>query len=241
MYTNDGEKFKQLEREFEMRLDKNKFFGIRLDGRAFHTFTKGFNRPYDMELMNIMDEAVKRVITDVLPEALFGYTQSDEITVYVAPNEHGHVFNGKVQKIVSVAASTVSAVLAQNYGYGMIPAFDGRVFQLDSLDEIHENLTWRRLDARKNAITMAAHALYGHKKLEGVSTRERIEMLQGTEFERLPEGFMNGRIVRPVSVLHSSVWASPTGETRSTTTERNVLKAEPATRELAAQLCGVAL
>lgn len=56
-------------------------------------------------------------------------------------------------------------------------------------------MDWRRLDARKNAISMAAHALYSSRELMGKSTPERADMLKGTAFETLPDEFFNGRLL----------------------------------------------
>ena len=58
---------------------------VRLDGRAFHTFTRGLNRPYDERLSRMMIETTKRLVEDT--HALIGYTQSDEISLILV-NEY---------------------------------------------------------------------------------------------------------------------------------------------------------
>lgn len=203
-------KFKEKEKAQSFTLTPGKIIGFRLDGKAFHTFTKGFDRPFDTKLMEAMNQATLEVINQVLPNAICAYTQSDEITIFLderitedSPNKEA-LFSGKIQKLVSVTASAAAVGFLKgllDQGLEMpqkLPLFDSRVFLLDNLDEALENLTWRRLDARKNAITMAAESLFSSKELHGKSTRERIDMLQGTVHERLPEDFMNGRFIAPV-------------------------------------------
>ena len=79
----------------------------------------------------------------------------------------------------------------------MLPVFDGRMLFLDDKGDVLEYLHSRRLSSRKNAVSMACRALYSHSTLQGVSTDERLGLLQGTEYETLPEGFFNGRLFYP--------------------------------------------
>lgn len=53
---------------------------IRVDGRAFHTFTKGFQKPFDDVLMRVMQDTMKYLCENI-QGCVFGYTQSDEITL----------------------------------------------------------------------------------------------------------------------------------------------------------------
>ena len=53
---------------------------IRIDGRAFHTFTKGFQKPFDEILMKSMPETMQYLCENI-QGCVFGYTQSDEITL----------------------------------------------------------------------------------------------------------------------------------------------------------------
>lgn len=53
---------------------------IRLDGKAFHTFTKGFQKPFDSMLMKAMQETMKYLCENI-QGCVLGYTQSDEITL----------------------------------------------------------------------------------------------------------------------------------------------------------------
>jgi tRNA(His) 5'-end guanylyltransferase len=80
---------------------------IRLDGKAFHTFTKGFKRPYDEIFHNTMNSTVKYLCENIQGCRL-GYTQSDEITLLLTDYDTLTTdawFGYGVQKMCSVAAS----------------------------------------------------------------------------------------------------------------------------------------
>lgn len=80
---------------------------IRLDGKAFHTFTKGMKRPFDEVLINTMQRTMQYLCENI-QGCVFGYTQSDEITLilidYKKQNSSAW-FDYEVQKMCSVAAS----------------------------------------------------------------------------------------------------------------------------------------
>ena len=80
---------------------------IRLDGKAFHTFTRGFDKPFDGVLMRSMQRTMKYMCENV-QGCVFGYTQSDEITLVLtdyAKTTTDAWFGYNVQKMASVAAS----------------------------------------------------------------------------------------------------------------------------------------
>lgn len=80
---------------------------IRIDGKAFHTFTKGFDKPFDRVLMTTMQETTKYLCENI-QGCVFGYTQSDEITLilidYKKLNSSAW-FDYEVQKMCSIAVS----------------------------------------------------------------------------------------------------------------------------------------
>jgi tRNA(His) guanylyltransferase len=80
----------------------------RLDGRSFHSFTKGLKRPYDERLTGLMVETTQLVQET---NARCGYTQSDEITlVWLAEEWESDIFfAGKLQKMNSILASMTTA------------------------------------------------------------------------------------------------------------------------------------
>lgn len=178
----------------------------RIDGRAFSTFTRGMERPFDPRLTSAMIETTKHLVHAT--HARIGYTQSDEISlVWLADNPESDVFfSGKVQKMCSVLASLAAAKFASAIPptwLERLPHFDARVFQLPSRDEAANAFLWRAMDARKNAISMVAQSRYSHKRLHGVDQRGMLAMLEadGVDFDALPARFRRGSFVRRVNVL----------------------------------------
>lgn len=178
----------------------------RIDGRSFSRFTRGMARPFDPAMTVAMVETTKHLVHET--HARIGYTQSDEISlVWLAEGPLADVlFSGKVQKMVSVLASMAAAKFAQvcPRGYeSRLPHFDARVFQLPSKDEAANAFLWRAMDARKNAISMAAQAKFSHKQLFCKDQKAMLAMLAeaGVDFERdYPACFKRGSFVRRVAV-----------------------------------------
>ncbi len=80
---------------------------IRLDGKAFHTFTRGFERPFDVVLSNTMQDTMKYLCENI-QGCVLGYTQSDEITLVLVDYkkiDSASWFDNNIQKCTSIAAS----------------------------------------------------------------------------------------------------------------------------------------
>ena len=80
---------------------------IRIDGKAFHTFTRGFKKPFDEVLIKSMQETMKYLCENI-QGCVLGYTQSDEITLILVDYKKltsSAWFNYEVQKLCSIAAS----------------------------------------------------------------------------------------------------------------------------------------
>lgn len=80
---------------------------IRIDRKAFHTFTRGFNKPFDEVLIEAMQETM-RYLCENIQGCVLGYTQSDEITLILVDYKKLNSsawFDYEVQKMCSIAAS----------------------------------------------------------------------------------------------------------------------------------------
>lgn len=92
---------------------------IRVDGRAFHTFTKGFQKPFDDVLMRVMQDTMKYLCENI-QGCVFGYTQSDEITLilidYKKLNSEAW-FDYEVQKMCSIVASMATMAFNRFFMY----------------------------------------------------------------------------------------------------------------------------
>lgn len=184
----------------------------RLDGRAFHTFTRGLDRPYDQRLMKLMVETTQYLIEQT--EALMGYTQSDEITlVWQADDIKSQIlFDGRIQKMTSILAAMATAKFNQRLPEYLpkkassLPLFDCRVWSVPSREEAANAFLWRELDATRNSVQMAGHAHFSHKALQGKSNAEVQDMLfkeKGINWNDYPASFKRGtwlqkrRVTRP--------------------------------------------
>ena len=109
-YKNDdlGTRMKEFyEQVPKFKLYRRTPVAIRIDGKAFHTFTRGFQKPFDEVLGNAMVETMKYLCTNI-QGCVFGYTQSDEITLILVDyqtHETDAWFDYEIQKLCSVSAS----------------------------------------------------------------------------------------------------------------------------------------
>lgn len=102
-----GDRQKQYELVQEHYLVPKMTFIVRVDGKAFHTYTRGFKKPFDSLMGDTMLEVTKHLCEDI-PGAVFGYTQSDEITIvcrYTDRIVSQAWYGGRVEKIIAITAS----------------------------------------------------------------------------------------------------------------------------------------
>lgn len=182
-------------------LPRRTYTVIRLDGKAFHTYTRGLERPYDRGLMEDMGLAARFLCEEISGTAL-AYTQSDEISLiltdFATPKTEAW-FDGNLQKIVSVSASLVTAKFNQ-LRQGKLAAFDSRAFTIPDPVEVANYLVWRQQDATRNSISMAAQAKFSAKQLHGKSSNEMQEMLwseHGINWNDYDERFKRGTVIYP--------------------------------------------
>ena len=199
---------------------------IRIDGKAFHTFTKGCAKPFDEDLQNCMIETTKELCANI-QNCVLGYTQSDEITLVLIDDHKLNTsdwFGNQVQKMTSVAASIATrafneavyelvkrytidhlfSVDSDKYKFWesrMFKAeFDARVFNVPDKTEAYNCLVWRQQDAIKNSITMLALAHFSHKEIQGKNGKNKITMLEekGIRWNELNATSKQGTIIRKV-------------------------------------------
>ena len=106
-----GERMKEYEMQSRTRLLRRIPVIIRLDGRSFRTWTRGLDRPYDANLINIMQKTMKS-LCEQIQGCVLGYTQSDEITLVLVDYQRVESmawYDNQVQKICSVAASIATS------------------------------------------------------------------------------------------------------------------------------------
>jgi tRNA(His) 5'-end guanylyltransferase len=156
---------------------------IRLDGKSFHTWTKGLDKPFDDTYIAIMANVMKQV-TDNIQGAVFSYCQSDEISIFIRNYDNINSqswFDNNIQKMVSVAASMTTAVFNKlvNQTFDSMPLalFDARAFTLPK-DEIINYFIYRQNDAIRNSIRGLAVHYLGHDACIGKSNIQVKEMMR---------------------------------------------------------------
>ena len=111
-----GDRMKGYENNTRFYLGDKDPIIIRLDGKAFHTFTKGFRKPFD-SILEITMQKTMLYLCENIQGVSFAYTQSDEISLLLANVNmtpgYEHWFNGNIQKMASVSASM--ATMAFNH------------------------------------------------------------------------------------------------------------------------------
>lgn len=216
-----SDRMKDYERAARLVLPTKTFSVIRVDGRAFHTWTRDLELPYSPRVMRAMAAAQEALCREV-SGAVIGYTQSDEISVVYQDFVGKHAepwFGGVAQKVASVAASIVTATFAQEFPDRALAHFDARVFSLPSTGEAANYLVWRQRDCQKNAISMLADEHFSHAELLGMNTEQRVALLadQGVDVGQENPRFLHGQVAYRVTVSERVSYRDRrTGEYRST-------------------------
>lgn len=148
-------------------------FIIRLDGRAFHHFCAAciFIRPYDERFADAMAAVTRACIGDSGLSPLFGFTFSDEISLYCREVP----FDGRVEKIDSVMASFAASSLSITLRLDAPVAFDARVIPVHD-DQVLPYLVWRQDEAWRNHMNSWSQYLLSR---EGRSPGEVAALLDG--------------------------------------------------------------
>lgn len=213
-----GDRMKRYENSHRLYLPPRQPVIIRVDGKAFHTFTRGCEKPFDNRIEHAMYSAAYGLLREV-QNARFAYVQSDEISLLLIDYNtfsSQQWFDGNLQKMVSVAASVASVQFTIKWEElvggpprTIKPAyFDGRAFVL-SEREVTNYFVWRQQDATRNAVQMVARAHFSHKQCHGKSCFGLQQMLyeeKGIDFEKdTPTCWKRGRIVLPDGTVDDEI------------------------------------
>lgn len=217
-----GDRMKEFyEDRTRIKLPRRTFTIIRIDGKAFHTYTKGLQRPFDDGLIEDMN-ATTAYLCKNIQGAKFGYVQSDEISLVLTDFDDlgTHAwFDNNLQKMVSVAASMATAEfnrlrmmrLMRNSQIFLEPEhikamrmaeFDARAFQIPFIDEVENYFIWRQQDAVRNSISSVAQSLYSTKELHGKKTSDMQELIfqKGINWNDYDFRLKRGAVIAKVEV-----------------------------------------
>lgn len=214
-----GDRMKAYEEVTKTRLTRRTPAIIRLDGKAFHTFTRGFKKPFDELLIKTM-QATMKYLCENIQGCVLGYTQSDEITLVLqdyAKLDTSSWFDYEVQKMVSISASMATFAFNKYFNdfyleqlsnkgesddYDLVydrarrkgAIFDARVFNVPK-EEVTNCVYWRQKDAERNSINSLAQSLFSHRSLQGLNLKDtltKIEQEGGIIWGNLPTTYKRG-------------------------------------------------
>ncbi|ODU01731.1 MAG: guanylyltransferase [Planctomycetes bacterium SCN 63-9] len=187
-------------RAFESVLDPIVMPGVfmvaRLDGRNFTRLTKElhpFEAPFDRRFHEYMLKTADHLMSGCGLKVVYGFTQSDEISLLVGPDDGG--FGRRLRKLLSILSGEASAKFS--ILLGATAAFDCRISQLPSIDLVIDYFRWRAEDAHRNALNAHCYWLLRRQGrdiveategLRGLSTSAKNELLfrGGINFGELP-------------------------------------------------------
>jgi tRNA(His) guanylyltransferase len=183
-------KFDELDakmRVFETTNDLYVLPGIymvaRVDGRSFTRLTKEtckFEAPFDPIFRDHMVATLQHLMQSGF-NVVYGYTESDEISLLLHPAEI--TFDRKLRKLNSVLAGEASAKLSTLLG--TVAAFDCRISQLPNIELVVDYFRWRNEDAHRNALNAHCYWMLRKQGASGRSANSKIEKLSKADKNEL--------------------------------------------------------
>lgn len=175
-----GDRIKKYEKTFTHSALKRMPLIIRVDGRAFHTFTKGMERPFDKRLIDAMVKAATYTAKD-MQGFKAAYIQSDEATFLLTDYDTFETegwFDYELPKTISISAALMSVAFNHYLPTGKLPVFDSRAFTVPK-DDIVNCFVLRAKDWERNSLQMYARSFFSHKQLHQKGREAMHEMLHG--------------------------------------------------------------
>jgi tRNA(His) guanylyltransferase len=186
---------------------------IRIDGKCFHTLTRGFDKPFDNDLADVMLYTAKELCTEI-QGAKLAYWQSDEISILLTDYDTLQTdawFGKNIQKMTSISASIATAAfnsrakwhndknesLCLPIKFNQLGIFDSRVFVLPK-EEVCNYFIDRSQDATRNSINSLGQANFSHKQLHGLNTGKVQDLLfkeKGVNWNDQPTIYKRGACV----------------------------------------------
>lgn len=190
-----------------------------IDGKAFHTFCRGLNKPFDEVLIKTMQETAIKLCENI-QGAKLAYVQSDEISIVLTDWEQYTTdawFNYRIQKLASVTASMATLyfnnIWLDKCGGALCSGndkdfeiyfpkrhrnatFDCKAFNLPN-HEVENWLLFRQNDWCRNSIQMYARSEFSQKQLHKKNRVAMSKMLLdvGKDWEELDSYLKYGSVI----------------------------------------------
>jgi tRNA(His)-5''-guanylyltransferase (EC 2.7.7.-) len=173
------DEFDKKMRVYEQSIDQTIVPGMyivaRLDGRTFTRLTREickFEAPFDTKFRDMMVATVKELMTDSGFRFIYGYTESDEISLLFDPRDN--TFGHKVRKLNSTLAGEASAIFSLQLG--MKATFDCRIAPLPNAKTVVDYFSWRQEDSHRNSLNSWC---YWTLRKEGMTDHDATQYLSG--------------------------------------------------------------
>lgn len=208
-----GDRMKAYEDAFRYYIPARLPVILRIDGKAFHSYTTGCKKPFDDLLIDVISETAQHLCQNIQTVAM-AYAQSDEISLLLIPYKKLGTqawFDNNLQKMCSVAAGMASSYMTlasrKIFGEHKLAVFDCRAFLLPK-EEVNNYFLWRQQDAIRNSAQMLARSLYSHKECDNKNTKELKEMCskKNYDWDNLPTLQKRGRcLVKEYFELNNTI------------------------------------
>jgi tRNA(His) 5'-end guanylyltransferase len=221
-----GDRMKRYEMVPRIYLMRRTPVIIRVDGRAFHTFTKQLKHldpsvqvtPFSEIMHEAMVAATLALVEDI-QGCVLGYTQSDEITLLLRDwdtHETQAWFDYNLQKIDSLAATIASnafnftfcqhKVFTSRHDY---VEFDARAYNIPR-EEVTNNFIWRQQDASRNSVQMLGHFHFSQKEMHGLSNsqvQDKLMLEKGCNWNDMKTWIKRGTCVlaKPTLLIDEAI------------------------------------
>lgn len=203
-----GDRIKRYESVSNPKLTPRSPLFIRIDGKSFHTFTRGLQKPYSQVLIDTMAHAAEETAKHLSGFKL-AYIQSDEATFMLTDTDTLTTqgwFDYELNKVVSISASYFTAYFNEfwqmqqeevNQG-PRLAVFDSRAFTVPAEDAPNVFI-WRQRDWERNSIQMLARAHFSQRECHGKKIADLHEMLheKGVNWAKISPQLKNGTFILP--------------------------------------------
>jgi len=219
-YTALGDLVAARERSTSGNVPGDRWISLRLDGSGFSRTVRVMRQKgilkqegFSETFASCMQLSLRALMEHF--NALIGYTQSDEMIVFVPPTnvirgeQQPHMRNGRVTKLTTLAASFVTAhfimQLAKNCNgdtnvldelAAILPHFDCRLGHYASWNEARALLMWRAYDCSVNGVSDAVyHTKVSGKEIQGKNKVDKVKWLHEHSLLPLPRHQAYGTVL----------------------------------------------
>lgn len=156
-FKSFDEHMRSFEKSVDVCIPDNVYMVARLDGHGFSKVTKRlrYKKPFDMSFNCLMEHVLKTLMEKSNLKIIYGYTQSDEISLLFAATEGA--FGRKTRKynslLAGLASAAASVYLAQSNhcDFDKIVTFDCRIIPLPTIKDVCNYFVWRQMDSLRNS------------------------------------------------------------------------------------------